>query len=71
MADASETTDIGDRNTTLVPVVRILLLSDYAEKTLKCRIRSTVGGSQGEIEMVPLQREPPVAGPSSSSADMA
>lgn len=32
MADASETTDIGDRNTTLVPVVRILLLSDYAEK---------------------------------------
>lgn len=29
------------------------------------------GGSHGEIEMVPLQREPPVAGPSSSSADMA
>ncbi|EIM85383.1 uncharacterized protein STEHIDRAFT_158018 [Stereum hirsutum FP-91666 SS1] len=44
MADASETTDIGDRITTLVPVV-------YG------------GGSQGEIEMVPLQREPPVAGP--------
>ncbi|EIM85378.1 uncharacterized protein STEHIDRAFT_111971 [Stereum hirsutum FP-91666 SS1] len=52
MADASETTDIRDRNTTLVPVV-------YG------------GGSQGEIEMVPLQREPPVAGLSSSSADMA
>lgn len=29
------------------------------------------GGSQGEIELVPLQRDPPVAGPSSSSADMA
>lgn len=32
MADASETTDIGDRNTTLVPVVRTSLLSDYAEQ---------------------------------------
>lgn len=29
------------------------------------------GGSQGEIELVPLQREPPLAGPSGSSADMA